>query len=410
MPLYGKLGDVFGRRAMVFVSVFIFLTGSVLCGFAQSMLQLIVFRALQGAGAGGLLTLALTVIADVVEPRQRGRYQSLIVATVAVCQLAGPLMGGALTEYLSWRWIFHINLPIGAVALTLIWFGLTTPHQTRAHQVDYSGVIALSITSALVMLLLTWGGSTFAWNSPVVAVLAGAALLSAYVFLLVERGASEPILPLRLFSDRRFALGVSALTLMTFAMQSTMVFAPLYLQVVLGLSPSQSGMAMVAQVSGMLCASLVTRSAATSERPKHMVIAGVATEAASLLGLTVLAFLDAGVGVFAALLFVRGLGMGVGIPILTSMLQNNAEPADLGVATSSMMFVRSIGGVFGVSLGGLILNMLLSRAGVNVLHAAHIDIYRNAIGASFMLNTLCMLTAVLMIKALPTDLDRHRTD
>ena len=255
-PIYGKLSDMYGRRRLLIVSIGIFLLASALCGMAATMLQLILFRGLQGLGAGGLVVLTQTTIGDLVGPRGRGRYQGLFTGAIAISSVAGPLIGGVLTTALSWRWVFYVNLPVGAVALALIVVGLHHRPPVTSHRVDFLGAALLTGATVSALLVLNWGGSVVPWSSPSAIGLLLLAAALATLFLLQERRAAEPLMNLAMFRIRSFVLGVSIGGCMAFAMTGTMVFMPLYYQLVLGLDPARAGLMMVPQIAVMIVTSI----------------------------------------------------------------------------------------------------------------------------------------------------------
>lgn len=396
MPLYGKLGDLFGRRTMLLIAVSVFLLASMLCGLAQSMLQLILFRGLQGLGAGGLFTLASAVMADIVAPAQRPRVQATLMTAIAACQFAGPVVGGLLTEFLSWRWVFLINLPVGIAALALIW--LAVPHKVAPKDVsiDYLGALTLTIAASLFMLALSALGlpETRA-NSPILFL--GAALAAVAVFF-VERRAREPILPFSVFKTPLYVVGVTALGFATFAASGAVSFTPLFLQTALGLTPSQSGMAIIAQVLGMLCTNtFITRSSAVTAHLKTVMLIGVSCETLALTGLAVTALTGGGLTLFLVFLFLRGVGMGANTPLLMTLVQSTANSANMGVATSTMMFTRALGGVLGATIAGLVINMAAQGADPNLNPSA----FGHAIGVSFAFNAAVMCAAIFFVTRLP---------
>ncbi|HWL82659.1 MAG TPA: DHA2 family efflux MFS transporter permease subunit, partial [Roseomonas sp.] len=256
-PLYGKLSDLYGRRRLFFVAVLLFLAGSLLSGLAQSMAQLIGFRALQGLGAGGLLVLAQAAIGDVVSPRERPRYQGLFTGTFALASVAGPLLGGVITSALSWRWVFYVNLPVGILALVLIAAGLRAPTTKRPRKIDYAGTLLLAGCTAALLLLLAWGGTEFPWASPESAGLGVLVLLLLVLFIWREAHAEDPLVRLRLFRNPVFTRGVVVGGMMVFAMLGSTVFLPLYFQLVLGMSPARAGAMLLPQVVGMVLTSVI---------------------------------------------------------------------------------------------------------------------------------------------------------
>lgn len=419
-PLYGKLSDMFGRRRLFVISISLFLCASMLCGVAQNMVQLILFRALQGLGAGGLMTLSQTVIGDLVSPRERGRYQGLFTGAFAVSSVAGPLIGGILTTELSWRWVFYVNLPIGALALTLIMIGLRRAPAAKSHRIDYLGAVLLAAAAASTLLLLSWGGSMFAWRS-VTAIGLGALALSLFALFVQQEGrAEEPIMNLALFRNPSFAVGVITSGCMAFAMMGSLVFLPLYFQLVLGLDPERAGFMMLPQIGMMLVSSLVGgQLSSRSGRIKLLLLIGVGLEAVALASLAVLALMGAGVPYFLGSLALLGLGMGVAMPNATVIVQNAAGRTVMGVATATMGFVRSLGGSMGIATSGGVmaarLNAGLSGMGSQInahslieggmakinalpgnLHLTVLGAYRHAIAGSFTISGCVMTLAFLL--------------
>jgi EmrB/QacA subfamily drug resistance transporter len=356
-PLYGKLSDMHGRRPLFVVAILVFTAGSALCGLARSMTGLILFRGLQGLGAGGLMVLAQTAIADLVPPRQRGRYQGLFTGVFALCSVTGPVLGGAITEALSWRWIFYVNLPVGAAALSLIMMAL--PHSERrpvAHRVDYLGAVLLTMTTAALLLLLSWGGTMAPWLSPTIAGLAlGAAALLA-LLLARERVAAEPILPLPLFSNPVFAIAVAVVAVTATALFGTFVFLPTFFQLVQGESPSNAGLLTTPLMAGLIVASVIGgRLVSARGRYKGLTVLGLGLAIAGLIAISATARASAPLPAIEAALVVTGAGLGLVMPNLTVAIQNAVAPETLGVATSAVSFFRSLGGAFGVALSGSLL-------------------------------------------------------
>jgi EmrB/QacA subfamily drug resistance transporter len=359
-PLYGKMSDIFGRKPAFFVSITIFLFGSALCGLSRDMTELIVFRAVQGLGAGGLITLSQTVVGDLVSPRERGRYQGLFAGVFAICSVAGPLLGGLITDALSWHWIFYVNIPVGAAAMILIGIGLRHRPNRVVHQVDYMGAVWLSIMTCCALLALSWGGNVYPWLSPMILGLAGATIVSLGLLITTEQRVPEPLLPPRLFRARIFVLSVLVITLSSMGMFAAAVFLPLYFQLVQGASPTAAGLMVSPMMGGVIVASVVGgRLVSRTGRYKTLVTIGLFAAAAGFGALAWSADTGGGVAIAEVILAVLGLGIGVTFPNLTSAIQNAVERADLGVATATSAFFRSLGGAVGVAVSGAILTARL---------------------------------------------------
>jgi EmrB/QacA subfamily drug resistance transporter len=361
VPLYGKLSDLYGRRRMFVVSISIFLVGSALCGAAQSMGQLIAFRALQGVGAGGLLPLAQAAIADLFSPRERGRYQGYIGSMWATAAVAGPLLGGSLTDAASWRWIFFINLPLGAIALFVVLRTMRAPAEVRQHRIDYAGAVVLSVAIACLLLACTWGGTTYPWGSaPVLATGLGGLVLAA-LFVAIERRVEEPLLPLQLFRGRIYlvsALGGLAVGAILFAVS---IYVPVFSQGVQRVSATSSGVILIPFSLGWVVAATLTgQLIARTGRYRRFPIAGGLF---ILTGLGLLAALqpDWPAASVSAILVVTGFGMGMTFQPYIIAAQNAVEVSTLGIATATIQFFRSMGGSLAVAaLGTLLANRLAS--------------------------------------------------
>ena len=359
-PLYGKLSDMYGRKPLFFTAILIFLTGSIFCGLAQTMFQLIVFRAVQGLGAGGLMTLAQTTVGDLIEPRDRGRYQGLFGAVFAACSVVGPLLGGLITDALSWRWIFYVNLPVGAAALFLIAIGLRHHGRSISHRIDYAGAAFLTIGTICLLLFLSWGGSTYPWLSPIMISLAIFTVLFYGLLIRQEGRAPEPILPLRLFSNRVFVVAVSVIGLNAMALFGSLVFLPLFFQLVLGASPSRAGLMMAPMMGGVIVASVTGgRLVSATGRYKIFPIIGLATSTCAFSTLAWATSQSLGLSIIETSLVALGCGLGLVMPNLTVAIQNSVERSDLGVATSVSAFIRSLGGALGVAVAGAVVTIRL---------------------------------------------------
>lgn len=353
-PLWGKLGDQYGRKKLFQTAIVIFLIGSALCGVAQNMPQLIGFRALQGLGGGGLMVLSMAIVGDLVTPRERGKYQGLFGAVFGVTSVLGPLLGGFFTEHLSWRWVFYINLPIGVIALVVIAAVLHIPVRREKHTIDYLGTFLIASVATALVLVASLGGTTWAWSSPQIIGLAVLAVVLLVAFIAVERRAVEPVLPLKLFRMRTFALVAVISFVIGFAMFGAMTYLPTFLQVVHDITPTMSGVHMLPMVFGLLITStgsgqIVSRTG----RWKAFPILGTAITA---VGLLLLHQLDenSSTWLMSAYFFVFGAGLGLVMQVLVLVAQNSVSYQDLGVATSGVTFFRSVGSAFGVAIFGTI--------------------------------------------------------
>ena len=353
-PLYGKLSDQFGRKGLFQAAIVIFLVGSVLSGLSQNMGQLIAFRGVQGLGAGGLMALAMTIIADVVSPRDRGRYQGYIGATFALSSIAGPLLGGVFTDNLSWRWIFYINVPIGIVALVVTSTVLKLPFRRQSHTIDFlgAGLMLVGVTAAL--LVTVWGGTQYAWGSPTIVVTALVAVTFIVTFIWWERRAPEPILPPSLFHIGIFRVASSVSFLLAMIMYGAIIYLPLYLQLVDGVSAMVSGLLLIPMMLGLLATSILSGQVVTRTGIyKPFPIIG---SALVIVGMYLLSRLTVGTShlVLVGDIIVLGAGIGMTMQIMILATQNAVPPNQIGTGTAAVNFFRSLGGAFGTSLFGAV--------------------------------------------------------
>jgi EmrB/QacA subfamily drug resistance transporter len=359
-PLYGKLGDMYGRKRFLMIAIVIFLAGSALSGLSHSMIQLIVFRALQGLGAGGLLTGAIATIADLASPRERGQYMGYIMSGMTLAMIAGPLVGGYITDHLSWRWIFYINMPIGGAALLYLLATLHLPRRRVEHAVDYAGAVVLAVAATAIILVTTWGGTQYAWRSVPIIGLGALGVVATAAFILIEARAKEPILPLHVFRNRNFSLASVMSLLLGLAMLGALTFIPLYQQTVQHLSATGSGLMLIPMMLGSAVTSLIGGQITTrTGRYKALPIVGSAVMA---VGLYLLTSLSTGTTRLSTGLFflVFGTGMGFLMQITSLIVQNSVPPQDMGVASSSRTFFQQIGGSIGVAAFGAVFTRQLT--------------------------------------------------
>ncbi|WP_019629085.1 MFS transporter [Actinomadura atramentaria] len=359
-PLWGKLGDQYGRKRLFQLSIVIFLVGSALCGQAGDMAQLITFRAVQGLGGGGLMVLVVAIVGDVVPPRERGRYQGLFGGVFGVSSVCGPLLGGWFVDNLSWRWVFYINIPIGLVALVVIAVALRAPAERHRHRIDYLGTLLIVGWSVALVLLATWGGTTYAWGSATIVGLAVGALALIALWALAERRAAEPVLPLHLFAESVFSLSAAISFVVGFAMFGALTFLPIFLQIVHGVSPTLSGVHLLPMMLGLLVASIGSgQIISRTGRYRVFPIVGTPITAVALWLLSRVSETSSTLSMslrFALL----GFGLGLVMQVLVIAVQNKVDYRDLGAATSGVTFFRQIGGSFGVAVFGSVFSNRLA--------------------------------------------------
>ncbi len=365
-PLYGKLGDQLGRKTVLQSAVVLFLLGSALCGLAGSMTMLIAFRAIQGLGAGGLIVLVQSTVGDVVPPRERGRYQGLFGAVFGLASVAGPLLGGVIVEHLSWRWIFYVNLPIGAIALVVIASTLPAAGSRGRPRIDYAGAAVLAAALSAIVLVASLGGTTWAWGSAQTVAVAALGIALLGVFAFVEKRAAEPVLPLSLLSDEVFRIAALLSLIVGFALFGSVTFLPLFFQTVFHASPTGAGLRLIPLMGGLLVTSIASgRIISATGRYRMFPIAGTAVMTT---GLALLSGLGVGTSALSAdlRLLVLGLGLGLVMQVLVLAVQNAVSYTVLGAATSGVTLARGIGGSFGAAIFGTIFSSRLRSA----LHGA----------------------------------------
>ncbi|MFD4633629.1 MDR family MFS transporter [Streptomyces sp. NPDC058284] len=367
-PIWGKLGDMYGRKGSFLTAIVIFLAGSMLSGMAQNMNQLIGFRAIQGLGAGGLMVGVMAIIGDLIPPRDRGKYMGMMTGVMAVAMIGGPLVGGSITDHLGWRWAFYINLPLGAVALVMVTSVLHLPKKKAQGRIDYLGAALLTVGISSLVLVTTWGGTEYAWGSAVIMELIGIGVASLIGFLFVQKKAAEPVMPLHIFRSRNFSLMAVIGFITGFVMFGAMLFLPLYQQTVQGASATNSGLLLLPMLLSMMAVSMVAGRVTTSTgKYRSFPIIGTIL---MITGFFLLAQMDTGTSRLTSGLYMAVLGAGMGFLMQITMLvaQNSVEMKDMGVASSSATLFRTLGSSFGVAIMGVLFNnrvqeVMTDRAG-----------------------------------------------
>lgn len=360
IPIFGKLSDIYGRKSLYLGSMLVFMAGSALAGLSQNMEQLIAFRTLQGLGGGGIMAIGFTIIGDIFSPQERGRWEGIVAGTFGISIVVGPLVGGYITDHFSWAWVFYVNLPMGAIALGVLWFILPSARGTTRPAVDYMGAAALIGALSPTLLALLWGGVEYDWSSPVIIGLfvAGASLTA--VFLWAENRAAEPIIPLELFGGRVFAVSMVAVFLSGAAMFSLTAYLPLFMQAVVGLSATNSGLVIMPLMLGLIVTAIGSGALLSQTgRYKAPLLVGMAVLSLGLY-LTTRMGPDASRFETVRNMFIAGVGLGPSMPLFLIVVQNSLPHRYLGVGTSSVQFFRQMGGLIGVAITGTVLNNRLS--------------------------------------------------
>ncbi|WP_243064030.1 MDR family MFS transporter [Humibacter sp. RRB41] len=353
LPVYGKLGDLIGRKGLFIAAISIFILGSIVGGFADDMTWLIIGRAVQGLGGGGLMILSQAIIADVVPARERGRYMGIMGGVFALSSVAGPLLGGWFTDVIGWRWGLWMNIPLGILAIASAMFFLHLPKNTAGRpRLDVAGMGLLAAATTFVVLITTWGGNTYDWDSPVILALIAGAIAAAVAFVFVERRAVEPVMPLKLFKDRNFTLTTIAGLFIGVAMFGAIAYLPTYLQMVTGVDATQAGLLMIPMMAALLVVSIVTgQLVSKTGRYKWLPIAGTAIVAVALLLLSTMTP-TMPIWLLCTFLAVMGVGLGASMQILVLIVQNSFSVKEVGTATASNNYFRQVGASIGTAIVG----------------------------------------------------------
>ena len=393
-PIWGKISDLYGRKIMLQISIVLFLLASFLAGASQSMEWLIFSRGLQGLGGGGIMVLAMSSVADIIPPRERGRYTGLFTSVFAFSSVAGPLLGGFFVQSLNWRWIFYINIPFGIAAFLIITAVFNVPTKKVQHKIDFLGAALMVAGVSTLLLIAEWGGSRYDWGSSTILLMAAASIILLSVFVWHELRTEEPMVPMTLFRNPIFAVSSSIGFVVGLAMFGAIIFMPVFMQIVQGATPTQAGLKMVPMMAGMASAS-ITVGQLTSRLGRYKIfpIFGTAMAFTGMLLLSRIAA-DTPYWYLAMSLFVLGVGMGSTMQVLVLSVQNSVHVRDVGVATSGTTFFRSIGGTFGTAVFGAIMATQLTK---NITAALPADTAKT-------IDVSQLTVAVSKIEALPAAL------
>lgn len=423
VPLYGKFGDLFGRKTVLQISVILFLIGSALCGLAQNMEQLIFTRALQGLGGGGLMVVSMAAVADIIPPADRGKYQGLFGGVFGLATVVGPLLGGFIVQHASWRWIFYINLPLGLFALVIINAVFKADNKRKPHEIDYPGAVCLCLALVGITLFTSEGGTLRAWSDPVLWCILAFGLVGVIGFIYEERRAWEPIIPLGLFRNRSFSLSSLMAFIVGMSLFGSVTFLPLYLQVVKGSTPTEAGLQLLPLMGGLLVTSIVSgRIISRTGRYRLFPIGGTLL---ATIGMALMTTLTLNSPLWQIYLYacVLGMGMGMVMQVLVLAVQNSVTPDRIGVATSSVTLFRSVGGSIGVALFGAMFSHVL-KSGLtkliekgdklpatldpNAVHHlpydvqhAYLQVFSEAVHAAFQMAAVVMAVAFILSLFLP---------
>ncbi|MCP3031756.1 MFS transporter [Halobacillus sp. A1] len=364
--LVGKLSDTYGRKIFILTGIGIFIVASLLCGLSANIYQLIIFRAIQGLGGGMIISTSFTAIGDLFPPRERGRWQGMMGSVFGLASVFGPTFGGYIVDTWQWNWVFWVFLPFGFVAFIMIWKMFPNPEKSEKQTVDFLGAVLLTLTIIPLLLAFSWAGQNFAWSSPIIIGLFTWSVIGLAAFIVVERRAENPVIPLHLFKNSIFSISNMAGLLMGMGMFGAIMYMPFFIQGVLGISATQTGFIMMSMMLSMVLTStiggqLITRTG----RYKIFAIAGLLIMAGGMFSMSLMSVETTVTGVVRNLVFV-GLGLGLTFPVLTLTVQNAVEHQYLGVSTSASQFFRQAGGTMGVSIMGSIMNMIMGREMANV--------------------------------------------